>query len=174
MKIHIGWMVAAVVVLAGMGMQQGESTEKWEYEAVEFTQITLHDGLDYKVRCRWPGCYIEAIYIGRDLDTGKPEYSLVVKLEYATRFCQAYNVKRAASKLIREVELGPELDAMEMERGDMTGGDSLLSPAIHSQEIVLDLLGQDGWQVFQVDTEIDTVSARTIYNYEYHLRRRIN
>ena len=175
MKIHIGWMIAAVVVLAGMGMQQGESTEKWEYERVTFTRnFEFIDGKKraFSVECYWPDCFLSLVRIPArdwpviplpshlDSDLSSPqdhEWALTFSESQADRFRSAYNAQR--------FEWDTELDAGARH----TGGSNLSLVALTSRDIVLDLVGQDGWQVFQVDTEME----ERRYYFEYHLRRRI-
>ena len=176
MKIHIGWMVAAVAVLAAMGMQQGESTEKWEYETVQFTRtFEFIDGKRqaFSVECYWPDCFLSLsknpvrdwpvipLPSGLDSDLSSPqdhEWTLTFSKSEADRFRSAYNAQR--------FEWDTELDAGTTHYG----GTKLATVAIASRGIVLDLVGQDGWQVFQVDTEEDQHRL----HFEYHLRRRIN
>ncbi len=182
MKIHIGWMVAAVVVLAGMGMQQGESTEKWEYETVVFTRTDVFKGMRQisGIDCHWPdGGFLLRILGDDDIDW-PIEYSLTIEGDDDGRFCRAYNAQRTGTVgkkdfkragIVLKASTWPELDCVKIQtQGFVVGDIGLTIPALSSREIVLDLVGQDGWQVFQVDTETEEHRL----HFEYHLRRPIN
>jgi hypothetical protein len=154
MKIHIGWMVAAVVVLAGMAMQQGESTEKWEYGTVSF----LFE--DEDTACFWPSgsIIIEARLEAPEDDSLGPQWTVIYSGD-GSRVLKALEQNQPLQGITHPLD--PNLHV-----GGILVGADVASALVARSEIVLDLVGQYGWQVFQVDTTYDDVEI-------YHLRRRI-
>ena len=156
MKIHIGWMIAAVAVLVGMGMQQGESTEKWEYGAVSFSSE------DEDTACFWPSgsIYIQARLEAPEDDSLGPQWTVIYSGD-GSRVLKALEQKQPLQGITRPLD--PNL------HGQSQVGTDVASALADRPEIVLDLVGQYGWQVFQVDTTYDSGD----YFEDYHLRRRI-
>jgi len=190
MKVHIAWVVAAVVVLTGMGMQSDNKTEVWEYG-----QLVIRGSGGYTFSAEWPsespgglgragfelGHNPTAVVYGAEANKicgDMPAFS--VSLENTSlpdgEFDPLISSGAVQYDITRPVEWGPPSKRPKIPVETDTRSRIYWWCNVDFVQDLLDALGLQGWQVFQVDQHSSSRMrhGRNPMSKDVHLRRRIN